>query len=56
MKGNRGKTSGEEYDAFSRRARQLLSWGRGEIKQLKRAFNKRIRREGRENARQRSDF
>jgi len=46
MMGNRGATTGAEHDAFSRRSRPLLSWGRGELRRLKRAFAKRSRRNG----------
>jgi hypothetical protein len=31
MMGNRGCTNGNEYDAFSPRARRLLSWRRGAL-------------------------
>lgn len=44
MMGNRGRTNGIEWDAFSRRSRRMLSWGRGELKKVKRAFARRSRR------------
>lgn len=43
MMGSRGNYNGEESDAFSRRSRRMLSWGRGELKKVKRAFAKRSR-------------
>jgi len=46
MLGNRGTKGGAEYDAFSRRSRGLLHWRRGELRALKRAFSKRVRRAG----------
>lgn len=47
MMGHRGKLSGEEWDAFSRRSRQLLGWGNGQIKKLKKAYAKRSRKRAR---------
>jgi hypothetical protein len=44
MMGNRGYRGGDEFDAFSRRSRRLLSWRPGHVKLLKRAFWKRARR------------
>ena len=44
MMGNRGSASGIEVDAFSRKSRNLLRWGRGELRRIKRAFSKRQRR------------
>ena len=43
MMGSRGSSNGIECDAFSRRSRRMLSWGRGELKKVKRAFAKRSR-------------
>jgi hypothetical protein len=43
MMGSRGSSDGIECDAFSRRSRRMLSWGRGELKKVKRAFTKRSR-------------
>lgn len=43
MMGNRGSSNGIECDAFSRCSRRMLSWGRGELKKVKRAFAKRSR-------------
>jgi hypothetical protein len=51
MMGNRGATNGWEEDAFSRKSRHLLIWRRGELKVLKRAFAKRVRRQAKEGAR-----
>lgn len=36
--------SGDEYDAFSRRARRMLRWKRGEVKNIKAKFWRRFRR------------
>ena len=47
MMGNRGSRNGIECDAFSRRSRHMLSWKRGEVRRIKRAFAKRIRKSGR---------
>jgi hypothetical protein len=46
MMGNRGSANGIETDAFSRRSRRILRWGRGELRKIKRQFSKRMRREG----------
>lgn len=43
--------SAVEVDAFSRRSRGRLSWGRGELAHIKRSYAKRARREGRREAR-----
>jgi len=43
MMGNRAKLNGDESDAFSRRSRQILAWGRGAVKRIKRGFAKRTR-------------
>jgi hypothetical protein len=43
MMGNRGSANGLDFDAFSRRARPMLSWRRGELRKIKRAFAKRAR-------------
>lgn len=40
--------SGDEADAASRYARSVVSFRSGELKQIKRRMNKRVRREGRE--------
>jgi len=50
MMGNRGSASVDEADAFSRRSRNMISWGRGELRRIKRAFSKRIRQQGRDEA------
>lgn len=44
MMGNRGSRGGDEWDAFSRRSRQLLHWRRGMLKKIKRHFSKRMRK------------
>ncbi len=44
MMGNRGDYSGFELDAFSRRARRMLCWGRGEIKKIKKWHARRLRK------------
>lgn len=44
MMGNRGRANGMEVDAFSRRSRRILSWGRGELRKIKRQYSKRQRR------------
>lgn len=43
MLGNRGSSDGIEVDAFDRRARAVIAWGRGELRKIKRAFSKRQR-------------
>jgi hypothetical protein len=45
MMGNRGSANGDECDAFSRKSRRLLSWRPGELRKIKRAFSKRMRRQ-----------
>lgn len=45
MMGTRESQNGDESDAFSRRARRLLPWRRGEIPKIKRRFWKRTRRD-----------
>ena len=45
MNGNRGCRGGDEFDAFSRRWRQLLIWRRGELRKIKRGFSKRMRKD-----------
>lgn len=55
MMGNRGAVNGWEEDAFSRKSRRLHRWGRGELKLLKRAFHKRLRRQAAEDAREESE-
>lgn len=39
--------SGDEWDAFSRKARRLLHWQRGRLKWIKRKFWKRERKAAR---------
>jgi hypothetical protein len=51
MMGNRGSADGIECDAFSRRSRRMLSWRRGELRKIKRAFTKRARRTARRSVR-----
>jgi hypothetical protein len=46
MMRSRGTRSGDKVDAFSRRSRRLLTWKRGELTMIKRAFWKRIRKLG----------
>lgn len=50
MMGSKGELSGAERDAFSRRSRPMLSWRRGEIRKLKRAFAKRARHDAKDEA------
>lgn len=45
--GRRGKLTGDEWDAFSRRARRIVCMGRGVTKAIKRQFNKRARLQSR---------
>ncbi len=45
MMGNRGAVNGDEGDAFSRKSRRLLYWKRGQLRKLKRAFSKRMRKQ-----------
>ena len=40
------KYAGMENDAFSRRARRLTRFKRGEVRKVKRHFTKRLRRAG----------
>lgn len=51
MMGKRGHTGGDDYEAFTRGLRRKLSWGRGEIKKMKRVFSKRVRKAARLSAR-----
>ncbi|HEX7854437.1 MAG TPA: hypothetical protein VF503_12150 [Sphingobium sp.] len=44
MMGNRGSASGIDVDAFSRKSRRALCWGRGALRKIKRQFSKRQRR------------
>lgn len=44
MMGNRGQKGGDECDAFSRKSRRILPWKRGELRRIKRAFSKRMRK------------
>ena len=37
--------SGDEKDAFSKYWRKVLHWQKGELKKIKRLFNKRVRKE-----------
>lgn len=46
MLGNRGAVGGDEFDAFSRRARKMLKWKRGQLRAIKRRFSKRLRKTG----------
>lgn len=43
MMGNRGYKGGDECDAFSRKARRIVPFGRGKLRALKRQFSKRMR-------------
>lgn len=36
--------SGDEYDAISRYARSITKWRKGQLRVIKRALNKRIRK------------
>lgn len=45
--GSRGARSGDEFDAFSRRARRLLRWRPGRRRYIKRQFAKRMRKAAR---------
>lgn len=47
MMGSKGGYSGMECDAFSRRARRIIGWKRGEVRKIKRAFAKRARKSSR---------
>jgi hypothetical protein len=51
MMGNRGSVSQTEYDAFSRHARRVILWHRRELRHLKRAYRKRMRKAARSMAR-----
>jgi hypothetical protein len=41
--GNRGPVDKEEYDAFDRQARRMVSWPRGHLRLIKRRYQKRMR-------------
>jgi hypothetical protein len=47
MMGHRGKTDGDQRDAFSRRSRRMIIWRSGALRTLKRRFCKAERRESR---------
>jgi hypothetical protein len=49
--GSRGYRGGDECDAFSRYARSIRGWKRGELRLIKRRFSKRSRRKAHETAR-----
>jgi hypothetical protein len=42
--------SGDEVDAFTPRSRRALRWRAGDVKRIKQAYNRRVRREGRADA------
>ena len=35
---------GDEYDALNKRTRNYYMWGRGQLKKIKRGYNKRFRK------------
>ena len=35
---------GDEYDALNKRTRKYYMWGRGQLKKIKRGYNKRFRK------------
>ena len=37
---------GDEFDALSKKSRKFLAWGKGEVKKIKQKYNKRFRKEG----------
>ena len=37
---------GDEYDALTKRSRKFFMWSRGQIKKIKRGYNKRFRKAG----------
>ena len=37
---------GDEYDALNKRSRGFYMWSKGQIKKIKRKYNKRFRKEG----------
>jgi hypothetical protein len=51
MMGHKGSKSAIEFDAFSRRARRMLSWRPGEVRKVKRGFAKRVRQIARQSIR-----
>jgi hypothetical protein len=51
MMGSRGYRGGNECDAFSRRARRIRGWKRGELRWVKRGFWKRVRKAARQEVR-----
>ena len=40
---------GDEYDALNKRTRKYYVWGRGQLKKIKRGYNKRFRKIGKIN-------
>jgi len=51
MMGSRGARSGDEHDAFSRRARKILSWRPGERHAIKQRYARWQRKLSRQMAR-----
>jgi hypothetical protein len=45
MKNKIPLNNGDEYDAFSKNYRKWTNWQKGELKKIKRKYNKRVRRE-----------
>ena len=37
---------GDEYDALSKNSRKFYMWSKGQLKKIKRGYNKRFRKEG----------
>jgi hypothetical protein len=37
---------GDEYDGLNKRSRKFYSWSKGQIKKIKRGYNKRFRKAG----------
>lgn len=39
----RAKSNGDDFEAFHKKSRRMVKWGRGEIKRIKTAFWRRLR-------------
>jgi len=37
-------SGGDEYDALNKRSRKFYSWSKGQLKKIKRGYNKRLRK------------
>jgi hypothetical protein len=39
----RAKSNGDDFEAFHKKSRRMVKWGRGEIRRIKTAFWRRLR-------------